>query len=675
MKKNIFTLLLLFIAASMNAQTIVKGDMNNDQKVTIVDVTSLVDVVLGKSPLETISAGGNPYSVDNAMVVGTWFAPDGNSFTLNEDGTTDFPGAASYEFMPTHGRLLLLSAQKRPVKVLPLVKVESEYLLAVDYATGVFTYYTNQSSLATGITLDQTSLAMNSGTTAQLTAAISPETAFASILWSSSDESVATVDANGLVTAVAGGTCTITATAGGSLQTATCTITITQMVTEIVLPSTTLLMEYGSTERLTATVLPETAANKNVTWSCSDDNIIELTSNGIATAVGYGTCVVTCTAADGSGVSATCEITVPLYVTGITLSESSLTIAKGDNQMLSAMVAPANATITTVAWSSSDESIATVNQSGQVTAISEGSCTIFCSSTDGSNVTATCEVTVWNLTLSATILPLELEGYQRLTASSVPSGITVPSLTWTSSNESVAEVTKSGLVSAVGYGTCFITCAADGSGLTAICRVNVVSDYVDLGLPSGTLWATCNIGASSPEDYGDNFAWGETEGYYDGKTTFNWSTYKWCNGTSRTMTKYCSNTNYGNDGFTDGLTELELEDDAAYVNWGAAWRMPSIDQLDELVTQCLWTWTKRNNIGGYEVKGSNGNTIFLPAAGKCRDSSFEYRGYRGRYWSCTNDHNPDCGHDLYFSNTELGTNYTGGDRYLGQSIRPVRLSE
>jgi hypothetical protein len=96
--------------------------------------------------------------------------------------------------------------------------------------------------------------------------------------------------------------------------------------------------------------------------------------------------------------------------------------------------------------------------------------------------------------------------------------------------------------------------------------------YVDLGLPSGTLWATCNIGANSPEEYGYYFAWGETEGYNDGKTTFDWSTYKWCNGSYDSLTKYKYSSSYGT---YDYKTELDLDDDAAYVNWGAEWCMPS----------------------------------------------------------------------------------------------------
>ena len=107
-------------------------------------------------------------------------------------------------------------------------------------------------------------------------------------------------------------------------------------------------------------------------------------------------------------------------------------------------------------------------------------------------------------------------------------------------------------------------------------------EWVDLGLPSGTLWATCNVGADNPEDYGDYFAWGETEP----KVIYNWSTYKWCNGSVNTMTKYCTDSGYGT---VDNKTELDPADDAATVNWGTSWRMPTLEQLDELLTKCTWT--------------------------------------------------------------------------------------
>ena len=509
-------LFAIMACVPLNAQEILKGDMNDDNAVTIADVTSLVNVILGKAPQEKISVGGDPYKVDNTSVVGTWYAPDGTSFEFKEDGTTTFPGGATYEFMPMQGRLLVFDAMKHPVKVLPLLKVESQYLLAVDYATSVFTYYTNSGSLATGITISPSTLEMNSGTTAQLMASLTPEGSFGSVTWTSSDESVATVDGNGVVTAVAGGTCTITATAGGSLKKATCSVTVKQLVTSIVLSQTTAVLELDGFVRLTATVLPENAANKNVVWSSSNEDVAPV-RNGRVDAYGYGTAIITCEAADGSGVKATCVVSI---------------------------VDP--------------------------------------------------------------------------------------------------------------------------------------STYVDLGLPSGTLWATCNIGADSPEDYGDYFAWGETEGYNDGKTDFNWSTYKWCNGSNSTMTKYCNNSSYGYNGFTDDKTELDPEDDAAYVNWGPAWRMPSEEQFSELINSSYTTteWTTQNGVYGRKITSKeNGNSIFLPAAGYRYFSSLDGAGSNGSYWSRTlrSDY-PYYARYLYFGSSGIYVNSSYG-RCSGRGVRPVRLSE
>ncbi len=152
---------------------------------------------------------------------------------------------------------------------------------------------------------------------------------------------------------------------------------------------------------------------------------------------------------------------------------------------------------------------------------------------------------------------------------------------------------------------------------------------VDLGLPSGTLWADRNVGADSPEAYGDYFAWGETTP----KSTYNWSTYKWCKGSSTTITKYCTDSSYGT---VDNKTVLDLDDDAAYVNMGKEWRMPTYDEQSELDFKCTWIWIMQNGKYGYKVIGPNGNSIFLPAAGYCSGSSFyNSAGSDGNYRSAS----------------------------------------
>ena len=149
-------------------------------------------------------------------------------------------------------------------------------------------------------------------------------------------------------------------------------------------------------------------------------------------------------------------------------------------------------------------------------------------------------------------------------------------------------------------------------------------EYVDFGLPSGTLWATMNVGATTPEDYGNYYAWGETAT----KATYDWSTYFDTNDGGNTFTKY------NNDG---GKKVLDPEDDAAHVNWGGSWRMPTKAEWQELIDNCTWTWTTQNGINGYKVtsnkEGYTDKFIFLPAAGSRFDSGLYDVGSYGYYWS------------------------------------------
>ena len=194
-------------------------------------------------------------------------------------------------------------------------------------------------------------------------------------------------------------------------------------------------------------------------------------------------------------------------------------------------------------------------------------------------------------------------------------------------------------------------------------------EWVDLGLPSGTLWAICNIGATSPEDYGDYFAWGETEP----KEVYSWATYKWCNGaTYNTLTKYCPNSDYGANGFVDNKTELDPTDDAAYVNWGPSWRMPTMGQQEELCEECTWQWTTLNGVNGYMITGSNGKTIFMPAAGYRWNDSLDDAGSYGCYWSRTlYSSSPYYAYSLYF---DSGYVYWFYDyRNSGFPVRAVRV--
>ena len=194
-----------------------------------------------------------------------------------------------------------------------------------------------------------------------------------------------------------------------------------------------------------------------------------------------------------------------------------------------------------------------------------------------------------------------------------------------------------------------------------------INDYVDLGLPSGTKWATCNVGADSPEDYGDYFAWGETQP----KDYYNWSNYQYCNGSQNTMTKYCNNSSYGYNGFTDNLTTLLPEDDAATANWGSGWRMPTKEEWQELYNNTTVTWTTQNGVSGRLFTAANGNSLFLPAAGGRWDDELFGAGDWGGYWSSSL--NTDYPYNAwYFYFNSVYYNMYDGYRGNGFTVRPVR---
>ncbi len=188
-------------------------------------------------------------------------------------------------------------------------------------------------------------------------------------------------------------------------------------------------------------------------------------------------------------------------------------------------------------------------------------------------------------------------------------------------------------------------------------------DAIDLGL--SVMWASCNVGAASPSDYGDYFAWGETSP----KSDYDWDTYKWGNDWNN-LYKYNTDSYYGT---VDNKTVLDSSDDAATANWGSEWRMPTKEEIEELFEKCDWTWTTVNGVNGRLVVGPNGNSIFLPAAG-CRFGASLYRaGSYGYFWSSSlNSDYPDGAYYLYFYSGDLY--WFLSSRNDGRSVRPVRAS-
>ena len=348
----------------------------------------------------------------------------------------------------------------------------------------------------------------------------------------------------------------------------------------------------GNTISLKATVFPDDATDKSVSWASDKENVATVDAEGRVTARSNGTAKITVTTRD-QGKTACCEVTVAQWVTSISLDMTSITIYIGQEQKITATVNPSNAADKSLNWTSSDESVATVDAQGKVTAVSKGTATIEAQTKDGSGVSASC-----NITVKPVLGPL-------------PSGA------------------------------------------------------VDLGL--SVYWSTCNLGASKPEESGDYYAWGETEP----KSDYSWSTYKWCNGSYITLTKY---NNDSSKGTVDNKAALDSEDDVAHVRLGGKWRMPAYAEWTELKKTCTWTWywnwNGQKGVSGYKVTGPNGNSIFLPAAGSREATDFNTSGTTGVYWSSSlYVSSPVAAYRLYILPNEVNWYITY--RYLGFSVRPV----
>lgn len=192
-------------------------------------------------------------------------------------------------------------------------------------------------------------------------------------------------------------------------------------------------------------------------------------------------------------------------------------------------------------------------------------------------------------------------------------------------------------------------------------------DYIDLGLPSGTKWANYNLGAENTEDAGDYYAWGEIET----KSAYTWENYVY--GNVSALTKYCQHQEYGLEGYVDNKSQLDAEDDAAYINWGGKWRMPTLEEQKELVENCTWTWTSQKGVMGYLVTSNiNGNSIFLPASGYCDDVYLDEVDVKGHYWTSTlrsSGGYSDCAYYLLLSSEKQDWN--SYDRHYGRTIRAV----
>lgn len=395
------------------------------------EITTCVVTVSAKQVPENTVSGSTDYVAGENYVIrltdGEWKTAflagieDGNaSITINNKTLSNIAGMVNTE----NGEITIpadkMVAVDGKCTIAVVVEGYESIVLNVNSTTGVPGDVT-----VTGVILDATAIELEVGGTSILTATVAPETATnKDVTWTTSNAEVATV-AGGTVTAVAPGEATITAKAGD--QTATCTVTVKAKnddadnqgdnsnkpvaVTSVTLDKTTVELEVGGTSKLAATVAPENATNKDVTWTTSDAAVATVV-DGTVTALKEGTVTITATA---DGKTATCTVTIkakkvdetekpgaepekpgedtnnPVAVTDVTLDVATAELKIGETKKIAATVAPENATSKNVTWTTSDEKVATVAEDGTVTAVAPGTATITATAGDK---TATCEITV-----------------------------------------------------------------------------------------------------------------------------------------------------------------------------------------------------------------------------------------------------------------------------------------
>lgn len=369
--------------------------------------------------------------------------------------------------------------------------------------------------MAAGVTLEPNSLNLKENETAQLSASVQPTTASQSIRYSSNNDAVATVSNTGLVTAVKEGTAIITAAANdGSGKYATCTVKVGSTpvevpVTGITVNPSELLLEEKEAKELKATVEPANATNKGVIFSSSNTNVAVVSNDGLVTAVNNGTAIITVTSKENSSIIAKCSVKVgkPVMVTDVTVQPAELKLKTDGTYQLSVSVLPSNADERGVTFESSNTAVATVSASGLVTAKGPGTATITVTAKDGSGKKATCTVTVTQPVKGVTVSPasvvIQKGNVQKLTASVVPANATNQELVYKSSNETVAIVSKDGIITGLNEGWATITvCSEENQAIYGTCTVKVgLPVYVTkitLDTTNVTMWAgaTRQLGVS-----------------------------------------------------------------------------------------------------------------------------------------------------------------------------------
>ncbi len=309
------------------------------------------------------------------------------------------------------------------------------------------------------------------------------------VTYTSSDTSVATVDSDGIVTGVRGGKTVIIVKTEERGLIASCLVTVQEFVSSVNITQDSAQMNLGAVLQLQAEVLNETATNRKLTWSSTNNGIVQVDSTGKVTAVGMGTATIYAYATDGSGLFDTCQITVIKPVGSIVIQPSSVTVSEGKTARVTATVYPADASIQDIEWSSSDPAVATVDYNGEITGITKGICKIFATSSDGNNIVGVCRVTVKE-TVPATGITINsknitmLPGQTRGLSARIKPARSTEGIYWVSGDTSVATVSSDGVVTARGQGMTEIYCISDETGVESSCEVIVLAmnaTFITLG--------------------------------------------------------------------------------------------------------------------------------------------------------------------------------------------------
>ncbi len=333
----------------------------------------------------------------------------------------------------------------------------------------------------TGVTLNKSKVSVYATKTYQLKATVAPSSAYnKKVKWSSSDKKVATVDKNGLVTAVGSGKAVITVKTEDGGKKATCTVTVKKkvQVVDVTLNKTSKSLYKGSTYQLKASIYPEKATFPEVKWTSSNKKVATVSSSGKVKAVGKGSAVITCTSVDNPRVKTTCKITVKVKVTGVELNRSKGSLYEGYTGKLKATVSPSSASNKDVTWSSSNTKVLKVDKNGKLTAIKPGKAVITVKTENG-GFKDTCTITVKKLTpvksvkLNKTSIKISDGKTYQLKATVSPEKASIKDLKWSSSDEKIVKVSSSGKITAVKPGTAVITVKSKQSGKAAKCTVTV----------------------------------------------------------------------------------------------------------------------------------------------------------------------------------------------------------